>query len=599
MTGTQCGEHMIQTKQEYDVVIVGGGPSGSTAATLLKKYNPQLRVLVIEKENFPRDHIGESQLPAICSILHEMGVWDEVERANFPVKIGASYTWGKDHDRWDFDFYPVELWEDQPRPAKFEKQRRFTAFQVERAKYDDILLQHAKSMGAEVRQPVKVQEVLIEGDTITGLKLDTGEVVTGRYYIDGSGTIGLFRRAFGINTEMPTALRNIAIWDYWENAEWAVEIGSGTTRIQVRSLTWGWIWFIPLGPTRTSMGLVCPAEYYRESGKTPAELYHDAIQSQPDIARLIKNATPRGTIETCKDWSHLADRIVGDNWFICGEAAGFADPILSAGMTLAHTSAREAAYSILELMRGELDGDWLREQYNERNRNAIRQHIRFALYWYSANSCFTDLKEHCATIAKQAGLRLAPQHAWRWLSVGGFSNDSTGRAMAGSFDVASAKQILERFDGNRKSDWLVNGHNVFKLNLNGATIGQLGEFRDGRIELTECYVKGERKLPRTGYYGKMIEILQHTSNGVTMADMIDAHVKLRPAKLRRDATSRFIQVLEVMIQEGWVQRKLNRKRPLIQVDNEGQRYIRASSETEQALEDAEKSHLYKSNIDTE
>ncbi len=582
---------------DFDVVIVGGGPSGTTAATLLKKYNPDLRVLLIEKEEFPRDHIGESQLPAICNVLDEMGVWDEVERANFPVKIGASYTWGKDNDRWDFDFFPVELWEDQPRPGKFEKQRRFTAFQVERAKYDHILLRHAQSMGTEVRQPAKVDEVLHEGDTITGLKLNTGETVTGRYYIDGSGTVGMFRRALDIGTEVPPQLRNIAIWDYWDNAEWAVEIGTGTTRIQIRSLSWGWIWFIPLGPTRTSLGLVCPAEYYRKSGKTPEELYQIAIDEQPEIAKLLSNATPRGTIESCKDWSHLADRIVGDNWFICGEAGGFADPILSAGMTLAHTSAREAAYSILELMRGELDGDWIRDQYNQRNRNAVRQHIRFALYWYSANSCFTELKEHCSKIAKEAGLRLSPQHAWRWLSVGGFSNDSTGRAMAGSFDVASAKQILERFDGARKSEWLVNGHNVFKLNLHGATEGQIGEFRDGRIEITECYVKADRKLPKAGYYGKMIEILQHTSDGATIAEMIEAHVQLRPAKLRRETTSRFTQALEVMIQEGWVQRKVNKKRPFIRVDNDGQRYIRNSAETEAALQQAEKDHLYQSNID--
>lgn len=582
---------------DYDIAIVGGGPAGSTAATLLKKYNPGLRVLIIEREQFPRDHIGESQLPAICSILNEMGVWDEVERANFPVKIGASYTWGKDQDRWDFDFYPVELWEDQPRPAKYEKQRLFTAFQVERAKYDDILLRHAASMGAQLRQPEKVAEVLHEGDRITGLRLGSGEVVTAKYYIDCSGVVGLFRRALGIDVEMPTELRNIAIWDYWDNAEWAVEIGTGTTRIQVRSLTWGWIWFIPLGPTRTSIGLVCPAEYYRESGKTPEQLYHDAIQAQPDVARLIRNATSRGNVESCKDWSHLADRIVGENWFICGEAAGFADPILSAGMTLAHTSAREAAYIILELLRGELDSQWLRDQYNERNRNAIRQHIRFALYWYSANSCFSDLKDHCASIAKKAGLRLSPQHAWRWLSVGGFSNDSTGRAIAGSFDIASAKQILERFDGSRKAEWLASGHNVFKLNLHGATVGQIGEFRDGRVHLTECYVKGERRLPRSGYYGRMIEILQHTSDGATMAEMIEAHAKVLAPNVRRDAISRYTQALEVMIQEGWVQRSINKKRPLIGVDNEGQRYIRASSETEQALRQAEKSHLYRSNID--
>ncbi|MBX3362332.1 MAG: tryptophan 7-halogenase [Phycisphaeraceae bacterium] len=100
----------------YDVVVVGGGPAGTTVASLLRKYNPNLSVLILEKEKFPREHIGESQLPGISGILHEMGVWDKVEAANFPIKLGASYTWGKIGDIWDFDFYPAEEFVDEARP---------------------------------------------------------------------------------------------------------------------------------------------------------------------------------------------------------------------------------------------------------------------------------------------------------------------------------------------------------------------------------------------------------------------------------------------------------------------------------------------------
>ena len=173
------------TNGTYDVAIVGGGPAGSTAATLLKKYAPELSVIVLEKENFPRDHIGESQLTTIGPVLDEMGVWDAVEAAGFPIKIGASYTWGRSNDRWDLDFYPVEKWRDEPRPANYQGQRRYTAFQVDRSRYDTILLDHAQSCGAEVRQGVKVDEVLVNADRIEGLKLNTGETVTAQYYIDG------------------------------------------------------------------------------------------------------------------------------------------------------------------------------------------------------------------------------------------------------------------------------------------------------------------------------------------------------------------------------------------------------------------------------
>jgi flavin-dependent dehydrogenase len=583
----------------FDVVIVGGGPAGSTAATLLRKYNPELSVLVLEKEVFPRDHVGESQLPSIGPILDEMGVWDAIEAADFPIKIGASYTWGRNNDRWDFDFFPVELWEDQPRPAAYEGQRRSTAFQVDRAKYDDILLRHAESLGTVVRQATLVRTVHTDGDRITGLTLDNGEVVTGRYYIDGSGSPAILRRALGIGSEAPHALRNIAVWDYWTNADWAVEIGVGATRVQVRSLPWGWIWFIPLGPTRTSIGVICPADHYRDSGKTPEELYREALAMQPDIAGLIKNAEPEGPVQTCKDWSHLADRMVGENWFLCGESAGFADPILAAGMSLAHSSAREAAYTILELERGELERDWLTSRYNSRNRSNIEQHIRFAKFWYSANACFTDLQEHCATIAKDAGLRLSAQQAWRWLSQGGFTTESLGLATAGSFDIASTKQILELFDDRQRScGWLASGYNDFRLNLRNAEQGHIGNLVDGRIELIPCYRRGDATLPCGGYYGRMVDLLTSSHDAKEIMDTITTSVKATHAPSQRNAEiTRYIQALEAMIQGNWVTRKVNRKRPSFTVRNEGQRFIRYSTDTQAAITEAGREDTLRSNID--
>ena len=88
----------------YDVAIVGGGPAGSTTAGFLRKYGQDCKVIVLEREKFPRDHVGESQLPPISRILDELGVWDKIEAANFPIKIGASYRWGKNPEIWDFEF---------------------------------------------------------------------------------------------------------------------------------------------------------------------------------------------------------------------------------------------------------------------------------------------------------------------------------------------------------------------------------------------------------------------------------------------------------------------------------------------------------------
>lgn len=409
---------------DYDVIIVGGGPAGTTAGSLLRKYNPDLSVLIIEKSKFPRDHVGESQLPAVSAILNEMGAWDKVEAANFPIKIGASYTWGRNRDQWDFEFYRPELWKDEPRPAKYEGQRTFTAFQVDRAIYDDILLKHAQSMGCEVREETTVTDAEITGDRNNSVKLSTGESITAKYFFDASGNVGVLRKLLNISVTVVEQLKNIAMWDYWEDADWALEIGTGVTRVQIRSIPYGWLWFIPLGPTRTSVGFICPYAHFTKMNLSLEDVYRKAIKDEPDIAHLTQNAKQRGHVEACKDWSHYADRLVGENWFIVGEAAGFADPILAAGLTLHQSGAREAAYTVLELERGNLDPAWLRERFDESNKTNLLQHIRFAEYWYAANGCFTDISEHCQQIARDSGLRLSPTDAWRWLSQGGLIHQS-------------------------------------------------------------------------------------------------------------------------------------------------------------------------------
>src|SRR5437762_1045498 len=108
-----------------DVAIIGGGPSGTTTACFLKKYDPSLEVAIFERETFPRDHIGESLLPPISAILDEMGVWDAVDSAGFPIKIGATYRWGKHPELWDFNFLPPSEFTDEPRPAHYAGQRRW------------------------------------------------------------------------------------------------------------------------------------------------------------------------------------------------------------------------------------------------------------------------------------------------------------------------------------------------------------------------------------------------------------------------------------------------------------------------------------------
>lgn len=571
---------------DADVIIVGGGPAGTTAGTLLRKYNPDMRVLLFEKEQFPREHIGESQLPGISLILNEMGVWDKVEGAGFPVKLGASFTWGRDNEAWEFDFFPAEEFVDEPRPGRFEGQRTFTAFQVERSIYDEILLRHAESRGVTVRERTQIRGVLTEGDRITGLTLEDGTTVRARWYIDATGHVGLLRRALGIESEAPEELRNIAIWDYWDDAEWAVHIGTGGTRIQVRSLPYGWIWFIPIGETRASVGIVCPSDYYKKRGLSPRELYEGALAEQPEVRHLVRNArrSPDGEVLTIKNWSHLSGRLAGENWWICGDAAGFADPILSAGMTLAHTAARDVAYCITEIDRGEEDAAWIKGWYDAKNRRNIDQHIRFAKYWYAANSCFTELQAHCEKIAKDSGLRMTPSQAWRWLAQGGFANQNIQSAGMGSFDIASTKSLIERFMGGR-AKFTITQFNEFQLNLKNAVETDLATPVEGRIIRVPCYRRGEAVLPITGDWRTMIDILRNEKDIKAIYERLERSVGHLPPGGRKIAITRLFQILEVMLTDGWVVGKLNKKRPVMTMEVGG-RTIRSAEESKAAAEHA-------------
>src|ERR1019366_2741536 len=138
-----------------DVAIIGGGPAGCTVSGFLKKYAPDLDVVVLEQEIFPRDHVGESLLPRLMRVLYDLGVWEKVEAAGFAVKVGATYRWGNTDNLWNFDFIPGGDFKDVPRPSKYEGQRTMTAFQVDRSIYDKILMDHVREMGVRVFEDVR------------------------------------------------------------------------------------------------------------------------------------------------------------------------------------------------------------------------------------------------------------------------------------------------------------------------------------------------------------------------------------------------------------------------------------------------------------
>ena len=550
---------------ECDVAIIGGGPAGATAGALLKKYNPDLSVMIFEADQFPRDHVGESQLPVCTHVLHEMGAWDKVEAANFPIKVGATYKWGQktDVDLWHFNFLQEDL-KPEARPAKFGGQRVNTAFQVDRAIYDKILLDHAASMGCQVFEQTRVASIQKEGDRIDSVEVVGAQSanVKAKYFIDGSGSTSILRRAFDVGVHSPTSLRNIAIWDYWQNAQWAEEIGVGGTRVQVMSLGWGWIWFIPLGPTRTSIGLITSAEYYKKSGMSTEEIYLHSIAEEPRINGLVQSAEREGKLQATKDWSYVADRLVGDNWFLIGDACGFADPILAAGLSIAHMGARRVAFSVLELIRGEVDGEWIRQEYNRIHRKNIGNHIRFADFWYSANAKFTDLKEYCTQIAKDAGLTLDADKAFQWLGTGGFADEISGVPFAGSYRISTVKDFTSRFSGT-EGHWTTQQNNVFELNLDGATKDIVAVYDKGKVLRVPCWIRGEKTFPIHLIYGLVYHALEREREIQLLVErfMFEASKAGMPTTFE---TSQFCtEALEALSNEGWVNASYDPNLPLL------------------------------------
>jgi len=536
---------------EYDVVIVGGGPAGSTTAGFLKKYGPEVKVLVVEREHFPREHVGESQLPPITRVLKELGAWDKCEAAGFPIKTGALYRWGKTPEPWRFDFLVGEEFQNRPRPEKLRGQREQTTFHVERSIYDKILLDHAKELGAEVREGTRVMKVHTDGDRITGLELAGGEMITAKHYVDASGHVGVLRRAMGVRSEEPTQLKNIAIWDYWEDPAWAQTVCHGGVRVRIMSVGYGWIWFIPISETRVSVGLVTHAEYYKQCGMKPAELYAKALAEEPFIASLMANAKSEGKLASTKDWSFLAERAVGENWFLVGESAGFADPILAAGMTLAQVGGRELAHVLLALEAKSHDAKWLRDWYGDIQRKRVGQHIRFADYWYSANAHFVELQAYTAEIAKEAGLSLDPAEGFRWLATGGFISDDLSSPIIGSYQVNSAKKAMSAMTGVPVAPE-INRYSELKLNLIGAAEVVVPECRAGRIEAVRCYQRDSKILPIHGIFRLVILALRSERETRRIFQFLQNEVARGGYGEGQSALTSCMDAIEGLLVDGWI-----------------------------------------------
>lgn len=329
---------------ETQILVVGGGPAGSTAAGLLAKQGFQ--VTLLERDFFPRYHIGESILPSCRPIFELLGVWDKINEHGFQPKGGAYFFWGP--EEWEVKF--TELGQDGS-----------NAWQVVRSEFDKLLLDHARSLGVEVTEGISVKELEFDGDRPVAARWartrnpdDTGRIAFD-YLVDASGRGGVMATKYLKSRKFHNVFRNVAAWTYWRGAK---ELDRGPKgAIAVASVEDGWFWAIPLHDGTLSVGLVTGRDSFNdkrnELGSIQA-VYDKALGECEAIQRLLVDAEQVSGMKVEQDYSYAAAQFSGPGHLLCGDAACFLDPLLSTGVHLATYSGMLGAAAIGSVLRGEV-----------------------------------------------------------------------------------------------------------------------------------------------------------------------------------------------------------------------------------------------------
>jgi len=320
------------TTTTYDVLVIGCGPGGSSAATFLARAGRH--VLVLEREIFPRFHIGESLLPCNMTIFREMGVLPALQAAGFPRKLGAQFELGNASIGTSFVF----------RQGKFNREPE--AIQVERATFDHILLKHTRASGADVREGWTVKKFTADAEGITVEAVDPAGTIhqfRAGYLIDASGR-GNVTGNQEHQREMHPTWKKLAVFGHFEQV-WRTTGDSGNDTVIIR-LENAWFWLIPISATKTSVGLVIDKDVFAQSGQSPTDFFKDWTTNQPAIRQRMENAQLLSNLQTTTDFSYYNRRFTGQRLLRVGDAAGFLDPIFSAGVFLAMWSGKIAAETL-------------------------------------------------------------------------------------------------------------------------------------------------------------------------------------------------------------------------------------------------------------
>jgi flavin-dependent dehydrogenase len=327
------------TGPQPDVVVIGGGPAGSTVSTLLAQRGHAVRLF--EREQFPRFHIGESLIPETYWVLKRLGMLGKMKSSHFVKKYSVQFI--NDSGRLSEPFYFVD---HKPHESS-------QTWQVVRSELDQMLLQNAREHGVDVHEGARVLEVLFEGERAAGVRVVTADgverEVRARVVVDTSGQSCMITSRLGLR-EWDPVLKKAALWTYWKGAYRDTGKDEGATLVCATKGKKGWFWYIPQHDDVVSVGVVASYEYlFTGRGDKDLEtIYFEEVDRCPGVKPRIAAAERVEPFRAAKEYSYCSRQAAGDGWVVAGDAFGFLDPLYSSGVLLALTSGARAADAVAE-----------------------------------------------------------------------------------------------------------------------------------------------------------------------------------------------------------------------------------------------------------